>query len=296
MQRTLSHTTQIIKLNGERVTRTYSAEVVTEINQGKQNTYNATGLEFDLTYYGKDAEGFLRYRIKVSNRFLLTKKFSIIKKLNKAQQIALRVAVINDVLEMQVNKNFKLIKVTNASEIRAKWQVIRNDLLDDFPDLHKMVDDFNWQLREENIQQLFIEDNFYTFFFSDLFYHEYKGKEPILAQKTITNALKTINIPIIEQKKISKHNISFTEVTITTNAEIDTEHPKLSLAKLNVFLGQLPTKIGDQHELHFDYKGTYKTKPDLGLVTQGKLNYIFEVKDLYKKETTLTFNLEEENE
>ncbi|WP_103070917.1 hypothetical protein [Aquimarina sediminis] len=293
MQRTLSHIVQTIKLNGERVTRAYTAEICTEINQGKQTIYNATGLEFDVTYYGRNTEGFLQYRIEVSKRFLLTKKYRVIKKLNKAQQIALRVAAINDVLEMQVSKNFKLIKITNTSEIRKKWQDIKHDLLEDFPDLDKMVDDFDWQLREENIQRLFLEDNFYSFFFSDLFYHEYEGKKPLSAKKTIANALGNINIPMIEQKKISKQNISFTDVTITTQAEIDTEHPQFSLPKLNMFLGQLPTKEGSQHQLHVDYKGLYKITPQRGLVTQGKLKYAFEVKDLYKKETTITFNLED---
>ena len=30
----------------------------------------------------------------------------------------------------------------------------------------------------------------------------------------------------------------------------------------------------------------------LGLVTNAKLNYVFDIKDVYKKITTITFNLE----
>ncbi|WP_108868967.1 hypothetical protein [Aquimarina aquimarini] len=296
MQRTLSHTTQSLKLNEERVTRGYTADICTEITQNKVKSYNRTGIEFDLTYSGVDEGGLFIYKIEIRKRFLLNKKQKMIKRLTKAQQIALRVATINDVLEVRVNKNFKLIKVVNTEQIREKWQAIKNDFLEEFPDMETMVDNFDWQLEEENIQQLFVEDNFYSFFFSDLFYHGFKGKEPIHDKKTIANALSTIDIPIIAQKKIRNKNIAFTDVTIVTGAEIDTEHPKFSLAQLNAFLGQLSVIKGDRHELHFDYKGVYKTKPDHGLVTQGKLKYAFEVENLYKKETTITFNLKKENE
>ena len=42
------------------------------------------------------------------------------------------------------------------------------------PDLLQMTKDFDWQLKEENIQQIYLEDNFYNFLFSNIFYHDSK--------------------------------------------------------------------------------------------------------------------------
>ncbi|MDH7446810.1 hypothetical protein [Aquimarina sp. 2201CG14-23] len=294
MQRALSHINQIIKLNGERVTRTYTSEVINLIEQGKKKSYAAVGIEFDLTFYGMDEEGLLRYRIEVQKRFLLNEKFSVIRKVDKAQKIALKVAAINDILELKVDKSFKLNKVINTKEIRQKWKDIKIDLLEEYPDLLTMASDFDWQLQEDNIQEIFLEDNFYQFFFANIFYQEFENKKSIQQPKVVSNALGTINIPIIEQKTIHKQDVGFTKVVIASDAEMDIDHKKFPLAKLNGFLGKLPTKPGDQHTLDFDYKGRYKIKPEYGLVTKGKLEYTFEVKDLYKKTTTITFNLEKD--
>jgi len=294
MQRALPHINQIIKLNGERVTRTYTSEVTNQITQGKNKSYSAVGIEFDLTFYGMDQDGFLNYRMEVKKRFLLNEKFSVIRKVDKAQKIALKVAAINDILEFKADKSFKLNKVVNTKEIRQKWKEVKIDLLEEHPDLLKMTSDFDWQLQEDNIQQIFIDDNFYQFFFANIFYQEFDDKKPIKQVKVAANGLGTINIPIIEQKKITKQDIGFTKAVISSEAEMDIDHEKFPLAKLNGFLGKLPTKPGDKHTLDFDYKGTYKVKPEFGLVTKGKLKYSFEVKDLYKKTTTITFNLEKD--
>ncbi len=294
MPRALSHTTQIIKLNGERVTRTYTAEIINYVEQGKNKSHSAVGIEFDLTFYGMDQDGLLNYRMEIQKRFLLNEKFSVIRKVDKAQKIALKVAAINDMLEFKADKSFKLNKVVNTQEIRQKWKEIKTDLLKEYPDLLKMTSDLDWQLQEDNIQRVFIEDNFYQFFFTNIFYQEFEDKKLIEQPKVTANALGNIDIPILEQKKISKQDIGFTKVIITSDAEMDIDHKKFPLAKLNGFLGKLPTNPGDKHTLDFDYKGTYKVKPEFGLVTKGKLEYSFEVKDLYKKATTITFNLEKD--
>ncbi|MFD2561097.1 hypothetical protein [Aquimarina rubra] len=294
MQRALSHTSQIIKLNGERITRTYTAEVINLIEQGKNKSHSGVAIEFDLTFYGMDQDGLLNFRMEVQKRFLLNEKFSIIRKVDKAQHIALKVASINDVLEFRADKTFKLNKVLNTNEIRQKWRDVKIDLLEEYPDLLKMASDFDWQLQEDNIQQVFLDDNFYQFFFANIFYQEFENKKPIQQSKVVSNALGTINIPIVEQKIINNQDVGFTKVVIASDAEMDIDHKKFPLAKLNGFLGKLPTNSGDKHTLDFEYKGTYKVKPQYGLVTKGKLEYTFEVKDLYKKTTTITFNLEKD--
>ncbi|WP_378175741.1 hypothetical protein [Aquimarina sp. SS2-1] len=294
MPRILPNTTQIIKLNGERITRTYTAEVINKIEQGKNKSHSGVAIEFDLTFYGLDQDGFLNFRMEVQKRFLLNEKLTIIRKADKAQNIALKVASINDILEFKADKSFKLNKVLNTKEIRQKWRDVKIDLLEEYPDLLKMASDFDWQLQDDNIQQVFLQDNFYQFFFSNIFYQEFENKKPIQQSKVVSNALGTINIPIIEKKKITKQDIGFTKVVITSDAEMDIDHQLFPLAKLNGFLGKLPTNPGDKHTLDFEYKGSYKAKPQYGLVTKGKLNYSFEVKDLYKKATTITFNLEKD--
>ncbi|OED38526.1 hypothetical protein AB832_04530 [Flavobacteriaceae bacterium (ex Bugula neritina AB1)] len=285
---------QIIKLNGERVTRTYTTEIVNRIEEGKSKSYSAVGIEFDLTFYGMDQEGFLNYRMEVRKRFLLNEKFSVIRKLDKAQKIALKVAAVNDVLEFKADKSFKLNKVTNTQEIRRKWREVKVDLLEEFPDLLKMASDFDWQLQEDHIQQVFLEDNFYQFFFANIFYQEFEHKKAILQPKVISNAVGNIRMPIVESKQITRQDIGFTKVIISSDGEMDIDHKRFPLAKLNMFLGKLPTTPGDKHTLDFDYKGSYSIKPEFGLVTKGELEYTFEVKDLYKKTTTLTFNLEKD--
>ena len=292
MHRTLFHNNQIIKLNGERIPRTYTAEVINTVEQEKNKSHSAVAIEFDLTFLGMDPDGLLNFKMQVQKRFLLNEKFSMIRNLDKAQKIALKVAAINDILVLKVDKNFKLNKVVNTLEILQKWKKVKVDLLKEFPDLLKITSDFDWQLQEENIQQVFIEDNFYQFFFSNIFYQEFEDNKTIDQEKVVVNALGSLNIPIIEQKRIVKQGISIAEISITSEAEINIDPKKFPLAKLNAFLGKLPTKLGDKHILDFNYKGTYKVKPENGLMTNGTLAYSLEVKDLYKKTTTINFNLE----
>ncbi|PID68918.1 MAG: hypothetical protein CR968_00445 [Flavobacteriia bacterium] len=293
MQKTALHT-QRIKLNGERVTRHYTSEISTVIVQDGKQVFNAIANEFDLMYLGQDPEGLLNYKIQNKRRLLLNKKFSVIRKLNKAQNIALEAAKVNDLLECKVTKNFKLVKVVNTNAIREQWQHIKASLLTQYPDLEAMANDFDWQLQDEHIQRVYLEDNFYNFFFSNIFFREFIAKQPVEEHKVISNAVGNISIPVVEYKRISKQDRAFTEVEVQAHAEIDTEHENFPLAKLNAFLGKLPTTTGSKHHLEFIYNGTYNITPTNGLVTQGKLEYTFAIGALYSKTTRITFNLEDD--
>ncbi|WP_340199077.1 hypothetical protein [Ascidiimonas sp. W6] len=292
MNQTLSQIKKQIKLSSERVTRSYIAEISSEIIQGKKKYYNAIGLEFDLTFYGLNEDGLLKYTLNTTKRFLLNEKFNIIKKHSKAQQIALKAASINNTLAILVNKNFKLISITNTEEIRSKWQEVKSDLLKEFPDLSKMVEDLDWQLQEDHIQQVFLEDNFFSFLFADVFNQDFLGKEVLVKEKSISNALDTISIPIKEQRNITKQDMFFSKATISMNGDMHTKDENFPLAKLNIFLGKLPTEPNSQHSLKFKYAGTYQVKPQEGLVTEGHLEYSFDVKDVYTKNSRITFNLQ----
>lgn len=292
MENILSHTTEIIKLNGERMPRQYTAEISNEIIQGNKKNKTTVALGFNLTYLGMTTQKALNYRLKVDFRYFLNDKLSAIKKLNKAQQIANTVSAINNILEFKLTKNFKLIKVSNTDDIRIHWMKVKRDILQKHPDLELMTKDFDWQLQEENIQQIYLDDNFYNFLFSNIFYHEFEKDKPLVEAKIISNGIGTFNIPIIEEKTITKQDRAFTNVTISTTAQIDAANKKFPLEKLNAFIGDLPTIEGNNYDLDFSYNGQYNVVPQLGLVTNAKLNYVFDIKDVYKKTTKITFNLE----
>lgn len=292
MEKKIAHTKELLKLNGERTTRFYTAEIINEVLQDKNHSKTSIAFGFNLTYLGMTNEKSLLFKFNVDYRYFLNDKFSAIKKLNKAQKIAATVAVINNTLDFKLTKTFKLLEVTNTDDIRIKWMAVKRELLQKHPDLETMTKDFDWQLQEENIQQIYLEDNFYNFLFSNIFYHEFEKGNPLIQKKTIANGIGNINIPIIEEKNITKQNRAFTNVTISTTAKIDVDNNTFPLAKLNAFIGDLPTTKGKQYNLDFNYKGHYIIAPELGLVTQATLNYEFDIKDLYKKTTTITFNLE----
>jgi len=292
MQNTLPHTTETFKLNGERITRHYSAVISNEVIQGKKTNISRIALGFNLTYLGMDRDKILHYKLKVDYRYFLNDKLSAIKKLSKAQKIAASVASINNTLDFRLAKSFKLLSVANTDDVRISWMEVKADILKKHPDLKDMVDDFDWQLKEENIQQIYLEDNFYNFLFSNLFYQEFVKDKPLEQGKIINNGVGSLNIPIVETRSITKRDRAFTDVMVSTKAEINTEHKTFPLAKLNAFIGDLPTVKGENYSLNFNYDGYYNIMPQLGLVKEANLSYEFELKDLYKKTTTITFNLE----
>ena len=292
MENTISHTKDILKLNGEREERQYTAEILTEIAQNNKSSVTSIALGFTLSYLGMTNEHVLRFKLQVDFRYFLNDKNSAIQKLNKAQKLAATVAAINDTLEFNVNKNFKLLKVTNTDDIRINWMEAKRDILLKHPDLKDMANDFDWQLQEDHIQQLYLEDNFFSFLFSNIFYQEFDENKPLIEEKTISNGMGSLNIPIIEEKTLTKKDRAFTNVTIGVTAQLDATHKTFPLAKLNAFIGDLPTTPGAKYDLEFNYKGYYNVSTQLGLVTQAKLNYDFNIKDLYKKTTVITLNLE----
>lgn len=284
-----------LKINTERVTRSYEVALETILKKGKTSSKVAVVLHFDITFYGKDDEGFLKYSLVNKKRFLLNEKGAIVRKPNKAQKIALLVGGVNDVLDLKVDKTYGLVAVTNTEEIRKKWSAIKSDLLDEFPDLEEMAEDFSWQLQEEHIQQVFQEDHFLNFFFSGIFSQKYEADKAVVREKIIPNALGTIPMPISERLTLNKPKAFNSITTCKLAADLDTQHEKFSMPKLNYFIGKFSQSKGEQHGLSFTYKGVYTLDIDKGRVFNGTLNYVFTVGNVYKNETTITFNtLEDE--
>lgn len=294
MQTKTSHTTRKLKLNGQRVSRNYTAIVSSTETKGKKTFFTKMGWEFSLEFFGMDGNGNLKYTINTQRRFFLNDRNTIVKKLNKAQTIALKAAKINDGLRLLVSKNYKLLQVENTQQIREKWEAVKTGLLEIYTDLKTMAADFDWQMQESEIQNVFLTDNFYNFLFADIFYRDFEGDTPLENQKILANALGNINLPIKEKKKITKQDIIFSEVKIDLTAELDTQAATFPLAKMNAFLGNLPTEPGSRHNLDFHYHGSYELRPKIGLIISGQLNYRTKIEGLYTKETTITFKLEDD--
>lgn len=293
MQQTASHTSKLFKLNLERKTRTYTTEISTSITRDDKTTFNNIAEEFTITFI-KTVGDLYVFRKQVQKRFFLNEINFVLKKLNKVQELALKTASINDNLEFHVNKHFQIVKVTNTNEIREKWGTLKLEVLEKHPDLKKMTEEFDEQLKEKYIQKMYLEDNFLTLLFSNLFHKEMNENKPIEENKLIANAMGEIDIPIIEKKVITKNRRLFSKsINIKTSAELDEENKKFPLAKLNNFIGELNTEIGTEHKLNFDYKGNYKVLPEMGLVSEAELVYTFEVESLYKKTSAFNFKLEE---
>jgi len=288
MPQTLIHTKREIRLNGQQVKRKYNAEIATTISSNDKNAITKLAMYFTLTLLGSK-NGKLNYLLEVDKRFFLDDVNFIIKNPTKAQQLALKVATLNDKLVFEVNPNFKLLQLSNTEEVLNKWKKIKQEIQAEFIDIDDLINDFDWQL-QNNIQQSFLNDNFYNFFFANVFYKEFENDKPISETKSITNAIGNIDIPVIEQKSIIKRNVIFSDITIQTEATIDAEHKKFSLEKLNVFIGDL-AETGTQLDLDFKYKGTYQILPPKGLIINGELTYGVEIGSVYKKTTNMNFNL-----
>ncbi|WP_289040008.1 hypothetical protein [uncultured Zobellia sp.] len=294
MQINQNNTYQLLELNGQNSIRNFSAEVINVIGIKGIRQHSCMAMLFSFQYLGPTPHGELRYRFIVNKRLFLDEKERPVFKPSKTQKLALAVANINNNLLFEVTKNFELVGVKNTEEIRSRWKTIRTSLLLSYPDLKDLCNDFDKQLSEENIQSLFKNDNFYNFFFANIFYRKLDNDSFSVAKKIVSNGLGNISVPIIESRQITKQDRYFQNITIATEGRLDVENKTFPLNELNQFLGELPVELGSKHGLDFVYQSNYQVSPRIGLITQGKLDYVFEVKNLYKKNTTINFKLEKD--
>lgn len=293
MENTTTHIAQSISLNPQILGRSYSADIATNIQMGNKRSYNAIGLQFYLEYKGINEMGLHIYKMCTTERHFINERYNIIKKLSKAQQIAKLAASINDNLQFLVTPHFEITQVTNTDEIRKKWQEVRAGINQDYPGLETETADFDWQIKEENIQKLFKKDNFLNAFFHGLYNLKFIEKDPLHFEATIMNGIGAIDIPIKKETWLAKQDLFFKKATIRNKAQLDTDNNAFPLSKLNGFFGNIPEAIGKKHQLSFKYLADYQTKPQEQLITEGVVEYSFEVTDIYKKETKITFNLDD---
>ncbi len=282
----------VLQLNGQTVVRTYTAEIKNVVTKGSKTEHAAVVIFFTLQYLGTTKEGNLKYKSSIQRRLFLDHKNRPIVNHSKAQKIAFSVAKINDELIFEVTKNYKLIGILNTEEVQEKWKAIKNVLLESFVDLKSIIAVYDWQMQTNNIQEIYKNDIFYTFFFSNFFYQEFNDEKSLEHHKTIANGIHNLHIPVMEQKKITKQDMLFQNIEITTTAELEVSNKLFPLEKINRYLGSLLGSIGSKHNLNFNYQGLYTVKPRIGLITGGKLEYEFKIEGIYQKTTTINFNLE----
>jgi len=290
MQTTTPHIISNIRLNDDPTPRHYTAEICTLTKQGEKKTYTAVVQEFQLLYAGTQGE-FRHYQMNIKDRFYLNERYNIIQKLNKAQKLGLTIAKINDHLEFATNPHFKFIKITNPQTIRDTWQTVRPEILEMHPDLNTMAANFDQQLKDENIQRLYQNDNFFNFFFADIFQQKIKKGEELETNKIVADAIERIAIPIIEIRKVVTSDDPETQITVNLSAEMDADHSKFPLNELTAFLGKLPATPGSQQALRLKYSGVYQVDTDKGIITQGSLNYTFSIDEFYEKTTIINYTV-----
>lgn len=269
----------------------YAAELATTIIKEGKPSHHRIGLKFSLELLQKSDNGTMHIAVKTLKRVLLSEKKTPIIKHNKAQRIALKAASLNDHLIFEVSENFQIIRLINTQTLQKKWNELRVELLTEYADLKDIVSHYDWQLQNDHIQQVFLEDNFYNFLFPNCFNRKFREKEAFSDPKLISNGLGTLSIPVIVSTHIHKHDTGFTRISLATNGLLDTENNAFPLSKLNAFIGGLGIPAGEDHPLHFAYSGTYEVDGIKKHLSEGALRFSFEVKEHYFKETTFSFQL-----
>ncbi|WP_165749824.1 hypothetical protein [Cellulophaga sp. Z1A5H] len=284
----------IISLNGQPVVRSFTAEIRNIIIKGKKVEHSAVVLFFTLHYLGTTEEGNLKYKSSIQRRLFLDDKNRPVFKPSKAQKIGLSVAKINDELLLEVSKNYQFIGILNPEVVQKEWQSVKNVLQNSFTDLQTVIGDFDWQMQTENIQKIYKNDPFYTFFFANFFYQEFNENKSLEHEKILVNGIHNLNIPVLEKQSITKQDTLFQNIEITTSATLEQTNKLFPTEKINRFIGGLLNSKGSKHDVDFTYQGVYKVQPRIGIINTGELSYSLFIKDVYSKTTTLTFNLEKD--
>ncbi len=274
-------------------TRYYESQVrTTLVQKGQAAIETRIVTKYRLSYRRQSANGGRVYLLETTERFFLTPTGRRIGTPNGVQKLALLVASVNDNLELELSKTYGLEKLINTHTIREKWQAVKAIIVEQHTDLKTMAEDFTFQLQEEHIQKAYRNDNFLNVFFAPIFNTAIDG---ITRPINIANALGRLSMPINVQTKLkAKRKLFSTKDTLELKGTIATE--AINRAKLNHFLGQLPTQEGEIHNLEFNYKGHYKLDTELETIEEGHVDYTFSIGELYNNTTVLTFNLIEDEQ
>ncbi len=269
----------------------YTAEVYSRIDRQGKVSVNRLVEKFTLKYMKGDKGDQLFVR-EVSDRFYVNANNFIVKKLNRAQQLSLKVASINDRLEIRVDKHLQIIKIVNLKEIQEEWEKVRSHILMSFEDIKEMVEDFDWQMKSENIQNAFLRDNFLHHLFPGVVRKGFVKGEEIKHNKTISNAISDIDIPIVEERHLLTPKKLFEKtISIGVQAAMDSLHSKFPLDKINVFVGKISPLDIDELKLDMVYSGGYTVDEMTSQIVLGELEYSFTIGKLYQKTVKYNFKM-----
>ncbi len=165
----------------------YEVRIASEVRKGKRSFFSGMKMRYVLQCQGYFNTGTLRYRLFCKEKVPVDPKGFPLKKLSKAMQLALRITAINDDLVFHVSPAMKILQLENPEEVREKWKGLRPGLESRYPDLGKSITDFEWQLKDENIQRCYTEDTLFRFLFPAIFetsYSERFRKEKLLCTTT----------------------------------------------------------------------------------------------------------------
>ncbi|MBO0594031.1 hypothetical protein I2486_21735, partial [Cellulophaga sp. E16_2] len=190
----------------------YTAEIRNIIIKGKKVEHSAVVLFFTLHYLDTTEEGNLKYKSSIQRRLFLDDKNRPVFKPSKAQKIGLSVAKINDELLLEVSKNYQFIGILNPEVVQKEWRSVKNALQNSFSDLQTIIGDFDWQMQTENIQKIYKNDPFYTFFFANFFYQEFNENKSLEHGKILVNGIHNLNIPVLEKQSITKQDTLFQNI------------------------------------------------------------------------------------
>ena len=285
MHTSVSHTAETIPLDKSRTPRTYTALIKTSESQKEQKRETTIVWKFKLASFGAHSQGGLGYKVQTQKRLLLDSKNRPIQKFNKAQTIAFKTASINDRLVLRVSPHFGLLEVVNIQQIRHKWEQVKDWLLETYPDSKGIIADFDWQLQGKRIQERYLTDPFYNFFFGNFFERDL----PFSDQVVVANVLGTIDLPVNKMVSVLKEKPEIVQF----KSEMDSENPDFPVEKMNAFLGELLGKSGREHSFFFQSMGDYELHPETGFINAGSFTCKADIDDIYSKMITITLNRED---
>ncbi|MGS2761624.1 hypothetical protein [Sinomicrobium sp. M5D2P9] len=283
-------TSYVLRLHTEPGIRGYEAWIKTRIKKGEHSFFSGIKTAYSLECKGYFNTEMLRYRLKCEKQTPVDSRGFPVKKVSKAMQIALQLASVNNDLTFQVSPGLKILRLENTAEVREKWNRIKPDLEKRYPDLKEYIADYEWQLKEDNIQRCYTEDTFYRFLFPDIFDKAHSEYFTTNREFVLHDAVEGLSLPVLWQGKLKDFYRILDTGKLEFRGKLQTDHPKFPGKKLNLLVGSLADE-GSQHALSFDYSGHYDLKPKSGRIEGGEVKTLVTIGDIYRKETETRLKL-----
>lgn len=271
----------------------YEVRIASEVRKGKRSFFSGMKMRYVLQCQGYFNTGTLRYRLFCKEKVPVDPKGFPLKKLSKAMQLALRITAINDDLVFHVSPAMKILQLENPEEVREKWKGLRPGLESRYPDLGKSITDFEWQLKDENIQRCYTEDTLFRFLFPAIFETSYSERFREGETFMYHNAIEEVSLPVAHKARLQDFYRILDSGKLEFEGVLQADHKDFPRKRLNMLLGELADE-GSQHSLIFENKGYYDLKPRSGIIKGGAMQTRIAIGRIYKKETEIDLKLLED--